>query len=48
LVVFIGYLILDAVIFIVGVCPLTCGAISTRHFEDKINQLIKLRKRIII
>jgi hypothetical protein len=48
LIILIGFLIPDPTVFLVGVCPLTFGAISTRHFEDRQNQLIKLRKRILI
>ncbi len=48
LVIIVGALMPDATIFMVGVCPLTCGALSTRYFEDRRYQLIKLRKRILI
>jgi len=44
----IGFFIADVIIFVAGVCPLTCGALSTRHFEDKRYKLTKLRKRIAI
>jgi len=43
-----GILLANATIFLIGVLPLTCGALSTRHFSDKRNILMRLRKRIAI
>lgn len=48
LVFIIGFWLADATIMVAGVFPLTCGALSTSHFESKGNKLMRLRKRIII
>jgi len=48
LIVAIGLLSTNAAMFFVGVFPLTCGALSTTHFEDKRNKLVRMRKRILI
>lgn len=48
LVVAIGFWLANAIIFMAGVFPLTCGAFSTSHFENKRNKLMRLRKRIVI
>jgi hypothetical protein len=43
-----GFFIRNVELFLVGIFPLTFGALSTRYFEDKRNKLIKLRMRIRI
>jgi len=48
LTVLIGFLTANTSLFIIGVAPLTYGALSTRHFEDKRDKLVRLRKRILI
>lgn len=48
LIILVGFLTINATIFIIGVFPLTCGAFSTSYFEDKIHKLLKLRRRILI
>lgn len=42
----IGLLVPNVETFLVGIFPLTIGAISTRHFEDKREKLRRLRMRI--
>jgi hypothetical protein len=44
----VGFLIADATLFIVGNLAVIFGTLSTRHFEDKIDKLTSLRKRIVI
>jgi hypothetical protein len=48
LIVAIGFFMLNVDIFLFGVFPLAFGALSTRHFEDRIVKLTRTRKRIII
>lgn len=48
LIVAIGFLTKNATILMTGVFPLSCGALSTRHFESRRNKLMRLRKRIAI
>ncbi|MDH5793620.1 MAG: hypothetical protein OEZ18_03530 [Candidatus Bathyarchaeota archaeon] len=44
----VGFLIANATSFIVGNLIVIFGTLSTRHFEDKIDKLTRLRKRIVI
>ena len=44
----VGFLIPDTMLFFVGNFIVIFGALSTRHFEDKIDKLTRLRKRIVI
>jgi len=44
----IGFFLKSAEVFIAGVFPLTFGAFSTRHFEDRINKLRKQKMHIRI
>jgi len=48
LIVAIGFFMSQATLFIFGVLPLTLGALSTSAFEDEIESLTKLRKRVAI
>ena len=43
-----GFLVVDATVFIAGNLVVVSGTLSTKHYEDKINKLMKLRKRIVI
>jgi len=43
-----GFFMADVNLFIGGIFPLTGGALSTSHFEDRRNKLTRLRKRIAI
>lgn len=43
-----GFLARNVESFLIGIFPLTFGALSTRYFEDKRNKLAKLRRRIRI
>jgi len=44
----IGFLRADAILFIVGNVTVIFATLLTRHFEDKIGKLTKERKRIVI
>jgi len=44
----IGFWLAKPTIFMAGVFPLTFGALSTSHFENKKYKLMRLRKRILI
>jgi hypothetical protein len=44
----IGFFVPNVHVFLFGVLPLTGGALSTRHFEDKREKLTRTRKRIEI
>jgi endogenous inhibitor of DNA gyrase (YacG/DUF329 family) len=44
----IGFVIADALIFIGGNVIVAFGTLSTRYFEDKIDKLTRLRKRIVV
>ena len=46
--VIIGFVIADALIFLGGSVIVVFGTLSTRHFEDKIDKLTRLRKRIAV
>jgi len=48
LIVAFGFFMADVVFFVGGIFPLTGGALSTSHFEDMRNKLIRIRKRIAI
>lgn len=48
LIVAIGFFISQATVFIFGVFPMTIGALSTSLFEEEIDKLTRLRKRIAI
>lgn len=48
LLVAVGYFISQVTVLVFGVLPMTLGALSTSHFEDKIDKLTRLRKRIAI
>jgi len=43
----IGFLIQNVAMVLLGIFPITLGALSTRHFEEEKNKLMKLRKRIL-
>lgn len=43
-----GFLTTNVTVFILGVLPLTCGALLTRYFESRRNKLVRLRKQITI
>jgi hypothetical protein len=43
-----GFVMRNVEMFIVGIFPLTLGALSTSYFEDKRRKLLKLRMRIRI
>jgi hypothetical protein len=44
----IGFFVHNVDVFLFGVLPMTGGALSTRHFEDKREKLTRTRKRIAI
>ena len=46
LLVAIGFFAPNVHVFLLGVLPLMCGALSTRHFEDKREKLTRTRKRL--
>jgi len=48
LIVAIGFFMSQATVFIFGVFPLTVGALSTSLFEEEIDKLTRLRKRVAI
>ena len=48
LLVAVGYFISQVTVLVFGVLPMTLGALSRSHFEDKIDKLTRLRKRIAI
>ncbi|MEM3823587.1 MAG: hypothetical protein QXH87_01495 [Candidatus Bathyarchaeia archaeon] len=41
-------IIANAILFIAGNTVVVLGTLSTRHFQDKVDKLMKLRKRIAI
>lgn len=43
-----GFFMSNATLFVIGVVPLTMGALFTRLFEDRQQKLTKKRKRITI
>ncbi len=43
-----AFLLTDATLFLVGVFPLTCGAISTSHFEKQLIKLTRQKRQIVI
>jgi hypothetical protein len=43
-----GFALVSVPVFIAGNATVVSGALSTRHFEDKIRELTKLRMRIQI
>lgn len=43
-----GYFVSNVTLFLIGVVPLTIGALFTRLFEDRKQKLMKKRKRIAI
>ena len=43
-----GFFISNVILFVIGVVPLTIGALFTRLFEDRQQKLTKKRKRIAI
>jgi hypothetical protein len=43
-----GFFISNVALFVIGVVPLTTGALLTRLFEDRQQKLTKKRKRIAI
>lgn len=43
-----GFFMSQATVFIFGAFPLTIGALSTSLFEDEIDKLTRLRKRVAI
>ena len=43
-----GFLMSSVTLFVIGVVPLTIGALFTRLFEDRQQKLMKERKRIAI
>ncbi len=48
LLVAIGFFVKNVDMFITGLFPMTVGSFSTRHFQDRTNKLIRMRKRIAI
>jgi len=43
-----GFFVSNVSLFLFGNIPLVIGALSTSHFSDKREKLLKLRKRIVI
>jgi len=43
-----GFFLSNVALFVIGVVPLTAGALLTRFFEDRQQKLTKKRKRIAI
>jgi len=43
-----GFFMSNVTLFVIGVVPLTIGALFTRLFEDRQQKLTKKRKRIAI
>ena len=43
-----GFFMSNVTLFVIGVVPLTIGALFTRLFEDRQQKLTKKRKRITI
>ncbi len=43
-----GFLVKSVEMFMIGFFPMTVGAFSTRHFEDRLTKLTRTRKRVAI
>ena len=43
-----AFLLTDATLFLVGVLPLTCGAISLSYFEKQLSYLTSQKRRIAV
>jgi hypothetical protein len=43
-----SFLLTDAVVFLIGVLPLTCGAFSISYFEKVLNRLASQKRQIVI
>jgi hypothetical protein len=43
-----AFIVIETTLFLVGVIPLTCGAISTSYFEKQLSQLTSQKRQIVI